>query len=71
MVKVVATGTRGSEALGMGPVQTELPCFTSDFKEYKAKKNKTKNTKKSARVLSNSFTALINMHMIIWIYRAN
>lgn len=56
MVEVVATGTRGSQALGMGPVQTEVPSFTSDFKEHKAK---NKKINESAKVLSKNFTALI------------
>ena len=38
----------------MGSVQTEVPSFTSDFKEYKAK-----TKKKSAEVLSKNFTASI------------
>lgn len=57
MVEVVATGARGSQALGMGLVQTGGPSFTSDFREQ-SKKNPPK-PKKSAKVLSKNLTALI------------
>lgn len=57
MVEVVDTGAHGSQALGMGLVQTGVPSFTSDFRVQS--KKKTPKTQKSAKVLSKNFTALI------------